>query len=261
MQCYLCGNEHLELVFKYDKPDRYQLLIDNYNEREWNRCPVCGLYQQKNNLSEHDIRQCYLKYRDREIRETTVSEEFRRVLDMPAKKSECRKRLGWLLRHIRIRGPILDIGSGFGIFPFLLKGYVNEIYSIEPEPQSAAFINGELGIECKNEFYRHSLFPKAFIVTCAHVLEHMKDPIGFLRTILQYDMEPNGWLFIEIPDATEFDYLEKDHDEFNSLHLYFFDMDTLYTVLKRAGYRVEVMQRVKYKDRNLSRIMALCSAQ
>jgi 2-polyprenyl-3-methyl-5-hydroxy-6-metoxy-1,4-benzoquinol methylase len=93
-------------------------------------------------------------------------------------------------------------------------------------------------------------------VTMIHVLEHMQDPDGFLNAIKRL-LLPGGEVFIEVPDSSEFNYLDKDHDEFNSCHCYFYDAPSLYRLLERNNYTVKDMHRQFYKKRGLTRLMAV----
>lgn len=261
MTCYLCGNLQLKEVFTYDSPDKYLKTIGiTESHRAWRHCPQCDLYQNSNGLTENSIRQVYLEYRNHQMRDATVKEEFDRINKIPFPESENKHRVMWLFQHIAHKRPksMLDIGSGLGVFPYEMKRDIPTIYCIEPEPESAWFIQDELKIECFNGFYGKGLFPKVDLVTIVHVLEHMADPIRFLTDIIETDLKPHGTLFIEVPDAYEFDYLDKDHDEFNSLHLFFFNVSTLDRILRKAGFVLQIMQKIKYKGRNLSRIMMLC---
>lgn len=258
MNCYLCGNEQLTPVFTYTEPDKYLNAIGlKENKRTWWHCPKCDLYTNTNRLSEEQIQQAYLNYRNIEMRGTTVEEEFNRIIDIPAGESECEQRIEWLDKNLHIKGPMLDIGSGLGIFPYLMQYHAKTVYCIEPEPESARFINEDLKIECRNQFYKPGLFPKANLVTLVHVLEHMKNPRQFLGKV-KSDMLPDGKLFIEVPDALEFTYLGLDHDEFNSLHLFFYTMSSLIRMVKSAGFIPMIVERVRYGERNLSRLLMLC---
>jgi len=259
MKCYLCGSEELEKLYSYIKADPYLKTVNiDRLKRYWLRCNNCGFYQQwHDGLDDFTIEKTYLNYRDYELRGKTVSESFNQILNIPDNESECRKRIDWLTRNLWLEEPVYDIGSGFGIFPYLLRKYVNNIHCIEPEPESAKFIREELGIECKNQFYEPGLFPKSYLVTLVHVLEHVRNPVEFLTKIRLNDLKDDGWIFIEVPDSIEFEYLDQNHDEFNSLHLYFYNIANLDKVLQKAGFTTQIIQRLEYKQRNLSRLLAL----
>jgi len=261
MKCYLCGNDRFKPIYSYNEPDKYLKAIGLIQcSRTWWHCKQCGLYFNNNGLIQKQLEDVYLRYRDSEMRGTSVAEEFERIQALPV--SENRLRCIWVTINIADKRPqsMLDIGSGLGVFPYEMKKAIPHVCCIEPEAESATFINNKLNINCFNGFYKKGMFGESELVTLVHVLEHFKDPIGTLKDIKEHDLKPNGTLFIEVPDAEEFEYLDKQHDEFNSLHLWFFTVGTLDRILRKAGFISYRFERVKYKERNLSRIRCLADA-
>jgi len=260
MKCYLCGNDRFKPVYSYTKPDKYLDAIGlAMSHRTWWHCEQCGLYFNNTGLKQDQIENAYLKYRDSNMRGTSVAEEFERIQALPV--SENRLRCIWLSHNIAEKRPqsMLDIGSGLGVFPYEMRKTIPTVCCIEPERKSATFINNKLNINCFNGFYKKGMFGNSDLVTLVHVLEHFIDPIGTLKDIKEHDLKDNGTVFIEVPDADEFDYLDKSHDEFNSLHFWFFKVSTLDRIARKAGFNPYLVRRVKYAERNLSRIQMLCS--
>lgn len=258
MKCYLCGNDKPDALLFYTKPDKYLKPLGlTESQRIWWHCPQCELYFNENGLKLSQLSEAYLHYRNYEMRGTTVKEEFNRLKAIP--DSENQQRTNWLLANgVLKERSALDIGSGLGIFPYGIQPYIKNVYCIEPEPESANFINDKLGIECHQGFWEAGLFPKVGLVTLVHVLEHIPNPIHFLKSIKKDDLKDNGILFIEVPDAVEFGYLDRNNDEFNSLHLWFFNLATLDRVLRKSGFLPFLAKRVYYESRGLHRIMMLC---
>ena len=260
MKCYLCGNDRLKPIFSYNKPDKYIRTIGKpISARTWWYCPQCELYSNVNELNEEEIQDAYLKYRDNEMRGISVKKEFERITNIP--ESENNDRYNWLIKHTVVKDEpksMIDIGSGLGVFPYIMRAIVPHIYCIEPEPESARFINNELSIRCINSFYMKGMFEQVDLVTLVHILEHFTDPIETLRSIRRFDLKRHGTLFIEVPDAEEFAYLPKEHDEFNSLHLWFFNVATLDRVVRQARFKPYLVERIYYPERKLSRIRMLC---
>jgi SAM-dependent methyltransferase len=257
MKCYLCNTE-TEVLFNLPF-DRYQEVIDNYCGRTWHKCPTCGLYQQFTYLSDNEYKNIYLKYRDKGLREITVEEYFDRIVNLPKEESENQYRWQWFNNHIQQKNTILDIGSGFGIWPYELKRNGWHIVCVEPNRESSKFINSSLQITCHNEFYSTSKYGKFDVISIVHCLEHLRDPKQVLKTFSKDLLHPNGKLFIEVPDAREFSYLPQDHDEFNSCHLFMFTPSTLCRLIELSGYGVKDLHTVHYEQRNLSRIMVIAS--
>jgi hypothetical protein len=253
--CYICGSERYKVICEL-LSDGYQNTIGNRNKRTWLQCGRCGLYYQENGLTDEDLDSIYLNYRGLGLRDETVDEKFKRINAIPY--SENNDRINNLIKD-GVLSPCkaLDIGSGIGIFPYGIKPYVKDVRCIEPNEESAKFIES-LGIECHQGNYEPGLFSRSDFVSIIHVLEHIRDPIKFLSKVRLSDMKNDGVLYIEVPDATEFNYLDYTHDEFNSCHLYMFDMSTLNTILRRGGFEPYLIRSLKYPERHLSRITALC---
>lgn len=260
MICKLCGDTRMLKVRQVNKPDKYEMYVGISAPvcRSWYRCLSCGLYNQLHRTYPLDeLMPIYTNgYRDEDFRDETLDETFRKIRDLPPQESENRYRVRWLLQRIHGKHSLLDIGSGFGIFPYTMKWHGFDVTCLEPNKASAAFINGKLKMICHNAFFEDAVkwLPKCKVVSAIHVLEHTKDPEGFLKDI-GHVMQPEGLLFLEVPDAEEFSTLPEDHDEFNSTHLYFFDVSTLFRLVEYAGFRVRDIHRVHHKTRDLKRIL------
>lgn len=238
-------------------PDRYQELIGIKKDvRTWYTCNTCGVMWQTNCLTESTLKDIYSHYRDTVFRGLSIAEIFAKVDSLPPQESENQYRYRWFSSHLDVPGSILDVGSGFGIWPSILKQFYWEVTCIEPNPDSAKFIREELKIPCYNGFDLDGITGRFDVVSVIHVLEHIMRPERFLN-LVKSALRPKGRVFIEVPDSTEFNSLPGDHDEFNSTHLYFYDVPSLYRLLKQF-FNVTDIHRVHYESRGLHRILALC---
>ena len=260
MICKVCGSTKWLRIRQYNKPDKYESYVGIGPPvcRRWMRCLSCGLYQAFRSYPLEKLLPIYTDgYRSGDFRGETIEETFQRIVDLPPEESENVYRIRWLTQRIS-RCSLLDIGSGFGIFPYVMKlrGYAS--FCIEPNEQSSTFIQKHLGLPCLPEFFANTVYePKAFdCVSVIHVLEHIEDPESFLVDVKKV-LKPDGKLFVEVPDAVEFDYLSDGHDEFNSCHTLFFDVPTLYRLVEYSGFKVKDVHRVHHEKRNLSRILML----
>ena len=91
------------------------------------------------------------------------------------------------------------------------------------------------------------------LVSLIHVLEHVHNPVEMLSNV---KLDMNKWLYIEVPDAEEFAYLEPNHDDFNSTHHWFFTPEHIVRLLTRCGFVVDSLH-THMTERGLSRIMVL----
>lgn len=244
--------------FTYDKPDKYEEYCGIEEvKREWVYGRL-GLWFQRRNYSLDLLDSVYTDgYRDKAFRDESISEIFDRIACLPPKKSENKQRLKWFLSYIK-KGSVLDIGSGFGIWPYSLRGKGFDVVCVEPNKESADFIQYKLGIDCIEAFFEGGLVEKFDIVSMVHVLEHIENTAEFLSRAVNC-LKPNGKLFVEVPDAIEFEYLPDDHDEFNSCHIWFFSTISLIDEIESfTGMKVIHVNRPYYKDRKLSRIQVIC---
>jgi 2-polyprenyl-3-methyl-5-hydroxy-6-metoxy-1,4-benzoquinol methylase len=261
MQCLVCGRFGLNTIHSYGSPDKYEKLCGlKYHIRFWQQCEHCGFYQAWRDYDVDELKDIYsCGYRQSGFRSESIEETFNRVKNLPFSESENCYRMSWFDTHVEFKedAEILDIGSGFGIWPWGLESMGWKVECIEPNKQSCEFINNHLHIPCHEGFFNSGLGKLWDIVSVVHVLEHIKKIDSFISKIFRI-LKPEGRLFIEVPDACEFDYLPKNNDEFNSCHLWFFDLCSLQRLLHRNGFSITDAHRVYYKNRNLSRIMLLC---
>jgi len=254
-RCVICGGNPRKTKFGYTKPDKYEKWVGIENvKRLWVRCE-CGFYWQLRNYPLSRLEKIYVDgYRDPGFRGETIAEAYKRLRYI--KESENEERYFWFASRLSFKKSrkVLDIGSGVGVWPAILKAADYEVTCVETNTDSIDFIYDHLGIKC----YRNlSNVGGTFdTVSLIHVLEHIEDIDGFLKAVRK---KLRGYLFVEVPDSEEFELLDKDHDEFNSCHVNFFDMASLYRVLKRNGFKPFDASKVRYKSRGLTRLLMLCN--
>lgn len=263
MICPVCGHNKWTFERRYNRLDKYEKWcgIPEPICRAWWRCDACGLRKAKHSYDTSQLLPIYVNgYRASTFRGGDIQQEFYRIIELPTEESENRKRVSWVNRFIRPTDSVLDVGAGLGVFLYELKVLDENKFAIEPNKDSAQFLNNALGIECKKTFYMPQLFHRKFDwVACLHVLEHVVHPEEMLLSF-HYDLNIGGRIYVEVPDAREFEYLEHDNDEFNSTHLHFFTPPSLCKLVESCGYRVTDMKMITTNARNLSRIMLVADA-
>jgi SAM-dependent methyltransferase len=144
------------------------------------------------------------------------------------------KKQGKLLANSRV----LDIGAAEGsmlkaiadLFPDAVR------VAVEPNPDFGCFAVSYAGCD---------LFPeiddvagqKFDLVILNHVLEHVKDPVPFLKKIGAL-LAPGGSFYIDVPSVAGYDGL---HD-FHVAHIYHFGQVSLSNLVARAGFSVSLLQ-------------------
>lgn len=83
------------------------------------------------------------------------------------------------------------------------------------------------------------------LITMSHVLEHLPDPVGYLRDLAGKWLQPEGLLMLEVPNLVC-------HQAFEFAHLYAFTEDSLSRTLVAAGFEViEIMQHGQPHSRRM----------
>jgi 2-polyprenyl-3-methyl-5-hydroxy-6-metoxy-1,4-benzoquinol methylase len=147
-----------------------------------------------------------------------------------------------------VRGRLLDVGCGDGVFLSQAEKRGWEIWGTELSPYAARQASSSLGgdIFC-GELYKAS-FPGHFfdVVTLWHVLEHVREPARYLAEIRRV-IRPGGLLVIAVPNVEDlfmqFAYrilrgrpLRLFSKEDREVHLYHFSAKTIGMYLERAGF-------------------------
>lgn len=105
------------------------------------------------------------------------------------------------------RPKVLEIGCGTGHYAFILSTFSAEYvaYDIdEPIIELSKLIFKKSGLKyVKN---KKDIIGKFDFVICFEVIEHLEDPLQFLKTISEY-LKPNGTLVISTPNYKKFPWL------------------------------------------------------
>lgn len=134
---------------------------------------------------------------------------------------------------------ILDVGCGYGFFMQKLekKGYKTEGVEISSCRREIA----EKYCNCNI----HPILPlnkKYDLVTLFHVLEHVDNPIEFLRKLSGL-LKPNGILLIEVPNVESYTLSSKYCNEFfwQMAHISYFSYETLNYTIEKAGIKEKII--------------------
>ena len=138
----------------------------------------------------------------------------------------------------RKKKKILDLGCGYGWMLSELdkKLWLRHGVEISKDCYSTAKKNMEF-IEENIESYKDNFFD---VVTAIHLIEHIKDPLKYLKKIKQ-KIKKNGTIIIETPDFdSEMARMYKDkfrllHDK---THISLFSLDSLTRMLRDQGFEI-----------------------
>jgi SAM-dependent methyltransferase len=196
-------------------------------------CNSCGLVFQSPRMSDEELKDFYqAEYRHRVQDDVGPTEKDRRV-----QAGRARNLLKILRKHLNQVRSHLDIGSSAGS----LLGVVHQTYNcvsvgVEPGDAYRVFSRGrgwnvvvDLDELCKDYSTNFDL------VTMAHVLEHLPDPVGYLRILREEWLMHGGHLLIEVPNLYG-------HTSLELAHLTAYSATTLRRTLNRAGYKIKALE-------------------
>lgn len=181
---------------------------------------------------------------EQEYRQLYQGDEGPGAKDLAVQAGRARWLVEFARAEINALGRHLDIGSSAGL---LLQHFAAE-FSCQPvgiEPGNAyrryaqeqgLTIYSSLDELSTNEKEKYNL------VSMAHVLEHLPDPVSYLTTLRESYLSPDGWLLVEVPNLYG-------HDCFEIAHLVSYSPHTLHQVLSQAGYQIQT-QRVHGQPRS-----------
>jgi 2-polyprenyl-3-methyl-5-hydroxy-6-metoxy-1,4-benzoquinol methylase len=143
-----------------------------------------------------------------------------------------------MLQHQLVNKRVLDFGSGAGGFVRLAQALVADIAAVEPERRVKEYWGDRMKIHPDLD----SASGGYDLITAFHVVEHLPDPRGMLKTLAS-KLTPKGRLVIEVPSASDalltlYDSSPFQHFTYWSQHLFLFSAETLRRVATEAGLRV-----------------------
>jgi len=263
MNCILCNTEDIQTVQEHSNADKYQKLIKVDGWHIWNYCKACDFYMSESSETPEGRRKIYMKYWQKEMRGATVEEFFPEAQNIQLKLNM--ERIGWITQQSPLTPDtkVLDIGSGYATFPNTFKRLGQNIECLEPEPTNASYIRDTLKMPCYECFYEdYKSDGKYTLIIMSNVLEHFENPIGMLKKA-KGQLTEGGSIYIEVPEASEFDLLPEDHDDFNSLHLWFFSEKSLRKILEMSGLAIKKLEVGTFKGFQRSiikRLRVMCEA-
>lgn len=150
------------------------------------------------------------------------------------------------------RGAVLDVGCGGGLFlrRLLERGHKVLGLDFSLEAAGVAWEQNQVPTVCAT--LSHAPFPpgSCAAVTMFHVLEHLYDPTGYLRSAHEL-LEPNGRLIVQVPNAACWQFLllgEAWRGIEVPRHLWNFRASDVEILLDRCGFEVVRTKHFTLRD-------------
>jgi len=143
---------------------------------------------------------------------------------------------------------VLDVGCSTGHFMCQIKPKVRAVIGVELNEKELKFCKEEKKLEVYNVI--KTVLANKHFITMIYVLEHIADPVTFLKDCRKKLIVPNGRIVLLVPcinDALLWLYKIPEYKEFHFCieHLYYFNKKTLNLVLEQAGFndiQIEMLQ-------------------
>lgn len=233
--CYLCGTRKLKVV-------RNELR--HGVKRKVLSCQSCGLVfldEKKEDLQKYYATE-YRKHFTPVIGKAASSKD---IFDVYAPVMA--SRLARVKKYLGKNKRILDIGCSAGHFLATIKPYVKECVGLEFNLDNAKFVRKNLGIKVYTDPIEKTDLPKKHfdVIFCLQTFEHIADPLSFLESLKPY-LKDGGVVYFEVPNLNEATlslYHNKAYDDFywREAHLFYYNPSTFARIMKKAGYKGEVL--------------------
>jgi 2-polyprenyl-3-methyl-5-hydroxy-6-metoxy-1,4-benzoquinol methylase len=148
--------------------------------------------------------------------------------------------LAFVAEQVRPEGRALEIGAGVGYLSHSLKTVGWQIESVEPGSGYETHWQ-RYGIEVIRDFFPTPLAVGPYDMVVAYaVLEHIADPVGFLRQVAAH-ISAAGKLLLAVPDCTE-EVLIGDPGMLIHEHYSYFTRESLARCLAQAGFACQIQR-------------------
>jgi hypothetical protein len=160
-------------------------------------------------------------------------------IEITSKNKRRAQHLGAFIKdHIHWKTPLhhLDIGSGTGgLIQYLKTEFAFQSEGVEPDIGCRDYCKTlNLVVYPSIEEWQQRNKP-VDLITLVHVLEHIPDPVSYLRNLRECALSKTGWLLIEVPNLYG-------HETFTFDHPLAFSDKTLRATVESAGFKVETLE-------------------
>ena len=168
---------------------------------------------------------------------------------------EVRRRMPFLLRHIRPGSSVLEIGCSSGFMLMALRDQRLSVAGIDPSGGFIDFVRSN-GIECfhSSDELRQARGQEWDTIIHYYVFEHVREPVDFIQEYMAM-LAPGGSMIFEVPSATDplialYKVPEFERFYWSVAHHWYFTRGSLARVLERTGYRFELFPEQRYDVSN-----------
>lgn len=232
-KCYLCGSEQSKIIHKG---------VRGNSNIDVLKCSDCGLVRLSEFILNSDeyyeesgMRAGETEANLKEIRTTALTDD--------------RRRFDFISRMIENKN-YLDFGCGAGGVLLQARDIAKSVYGIELEKAMVTALRKD-GINCYASIEQayQELQGKIDVISLFHVLEHLEDPLYFLKQ-LETMLSDEGIMIIEIPNADDALLSLYNNDNFADFtywesHLYLYNNSTFKRLMKKAKLKIRFLGQIQ----------------
>lgn len=246
--CAMCLGQEWTFVEKFDRRPALEtdFGIDPYYRELW-QCGNCGHVI---NHHEMDLAALYsAAYWDKTYADK-IRATYDKIMGLPADRSDNRNRAAgveayWSSVDTGLPKTLLDIGSGLAVFPAVMRDYGWDCTALDPDERAADHARGVAGVRgLTADFMAADINDSYALVSLNKVLEHVPDMVAMLARVHQV-LLPGGVVYVELPDGEGALADSADREEFFIEHYCAFSLTSLAHLARRAGFRCDLIERLR----------------
>lgn len=216
-------------------------------------CPICGhkeLFSDRANLLRCES--CLLVF-DRNIWKPFINEEFEQEWfegnwDMSRSFwtdifESWKNERTWKLveKYHSPKGKLLEIGVGSGLLLKFMKNKGFEVEGCDLSKTICEYVKKTYVITMHNQMISELSRDLQYdVIIMNHVLEHVNDPVEFLRQV-KVRLKNDGILHIAVPNIECWEARLPGWNSYEPYHLLYFSQDSLRHILEKSGFAVVKM--------------------
>ena len=217
--CPLCGSDQSSL---FNQDHFLRTLVTN------RLCKKCGLVYQSPRISTREAEE----FHSREYRlQAQAGKQGINPNELAIQRARAGTLVGLFAKTVPGVTRHLDIGCSAGMLMQAFQAAFGcQTTGVEVDSMFRPYARGQ-GLQVYEALEKLPAGMRFDVISMSHVLEHIPDPVAYLRRLSSDHLEPDGWLYLEVPNLYG-------HVSFEIGHMVCFSPHTMRQMLKRAGYRI-----------------------
>lgn len=247
--CAFCGSDRWSYKTHYVAPPEGEtdFGLTPYRRSLW-QCDGCGHVINHHAMNLDDLYTA--AYWDRTYGGDRMAKTFDKIMSLPPDQSDNRARVERICTYCKDQGrpmqrTVLDVGSGLAVFPAVMQMAGWQATALDPDPRGADHARDKAGVAAIAGDFLAVVPEEMFgLITFNKVLEHVRNPVELLARSSDF-LEPDGLVYVELPDGEAALKDSPDREEFFVEHFDAYSLASIALLAKKAGFRCDLVERVR----------------